>query len=150
MEEMSHKPFLLLFGPNLNQIEKRDAKLYGALSLAEIARRTQEHFQGQGVEVVLKSSNCEGELIDILQEFSEKAAGIIFNPGALSHYSYALHDAILDVQCPVVEVHFSNIHAREDFRRTSVTAPACDGVVAGFGWAGVITAIASLRLRGAE
>jgi 3-dehydroquinate dehydratase-2 len=95
----------------------------------------------------MRSSNHEGELIDILQEFSEQAAGIIFNPGALSHYSYALHDAILDVRCTVVEVHFSNIHAREEFRRTSVTAPACDGVIAGLGWKGLIAALSSILLR---
>lgn len=144
---MSNKEFLLLFGPNLNQIEKRDAKLYGTLSLAEITRRVQQHFEGGAISVIMRSSNHEGELIDILQEFSERAAGIVFNPGALSHYSYALHDAILDVRCPVVEVHFSNIHGREEFRRTSVTAAACDGVVAGFGWTGLITAISTLIER---
>jgi 3-dehydroquinate dehydratase-2 len=143
---MTIKVFLLLFGPNLNQIEKRDSSLYGNLSLAEIAKRAQEHFEDQEVRVVMRCSNHEGALIDTLQEFSEQAAGIIFNPGALSHYSYALHDAILDVRCPVVEVHFSNIHAREEFRRTSVTAPACDGVVVGLGWKGLIAAISSLLL----
>ena len=147
---MATKQFLLLFGPNLNQIEKRDHKLYGDLSLVEISRRVQEHFEGQGVEIVMKSSNHEGALIDTLQEYSERAAGIVFNPGALSHYSYALHDAILDVRCPVVEVHFSNIHAREEFRRTSVTAPACNGVIAGFGWTGLIAAIATILTRGGD
>lgn len=140
--------FLLLFGPNLNQIEKRDASLYGSLSLVEIAKRVEEHFEDRGVRVVMRCSNHEGVLIDTLQEFSEQAAGIIFNPGALSHYSYALHDAILDVRCPVIEVHFSNIHAREEFRRTSVTAPACDGVVAGLGWKGLIAAVSSLLMQG--
>lgn len=144
---MGNKVFLLLFGPNLNQIEKRDSALYGTLSLSDIARRVQEHFEAQSVQVVMKTSNHEGELIDILQEFSERATGIVINPGALSHYSYALHDAILDVRCPVVEVHFSNIHGREEFRRTSVTAAACDGVIAGFGWTGLIAAISSVLSR---
>lgn len=142
---MTTSLFLLLFGPNLNQIEKRDSTLYGNLSLAEITKRVQAHFEEEGVKVVMRCSNHEGELIDTLQEYSEQAAGIVFNPGALSHYSYALHDAILDVRCPVVEVHFSNIHGREEFRRTSVTAPACDGVIAGLGWAGLIAAISSIK-----
>ncbi len=147
---MIKKVFLLLFGPNLNQLEKRDASLYGSLSLAEISQRVQDHFEADGVRVVMRCSNHEGVLIDTLQEFSEQATGIIFNPGALSHSSFALHDAILDVRCPVVEVHFSNIHAREEFRRTSVTAPACRGVVAGLGWYGLVAAISSLLLIGDE
>jgi len=127
------KRFLLLFGPNLNRIERRDPSLYGSLSLQQIQERLQALFPPSEVTVELRHSNCEGTLIDILQEYSDKANGILFNPGAFTHYSYALRDAIADVQCPVIEVHLSNIHARESFRNHSVTAASCAGVVAGFG-----------------
>lgn len=137
--------FLLLYGPNLNQIEKRNPALYGSLSLAGIESEVQRYFAGQDIHVHTRHSNHEGMLIDILQEHSEKVDGILFNPGALSHYSYALRDAIADVRCPVIEVHFSNIHAREEFRHTSVTAASCRGVIAGLGWYGLVLGILALR-----
>ena len=143
---MDTQTILLLFGPNLNQIEKRDPALYGSLSLDEIVARVQRHFEAQGVSIVMKCSNHEGDLIDALQEYSERALGVVCNPGALSHYSYALRDAIADCRCPVVEVHFSNIHAREEFRRHSVTAGACKGVIAGMGWEGLVAGVSSILL----
>lgn len=138
------KLFLLLFGPNLNRIERRDPSLYGSLSLQQIQERVQQLFEPSGVVIELRHSNCEGQLIDILQEYSDKAHGILFNPGALTHYSYALRDAIADVQCPVIEVHFSNIHAREPFRQHTVTAASCTGVIAGFGAKGLELGIKAL------
>jgi 3-dehydroquinate dehydratase-2 len=138
------KVILLLFGPNLNIIEKRNPSLYGNLSLKEIEASVRERFEREELEIVSFQSNSEGVLIDTLQEYSERAFGIIFNPGALSHYSYALRDAIADVRCPVVEVHFSNIHAREAFRHQSVTAASCKAVIAGFGWSGLSVAISAL------
>ena len=136
--------FLLLYGPNLNQIEKRDPVLYGSLSLAGIEEEVRRCVADQDVQVFSRHSNHEGTLIDILQEHSEKVDGIIFNPGALSHYSYSLRDAIADVRCPVIEVHFSNIYAREEFRHTSVTAATCRGVISGLGWYGLVLGISAL------
>lgn len=136
--------FLLLYGPNLNQIEKRNSTLYGSLSLPGIEAEVLRHFTGHDVQLHTRHSNHEGALIDILQEHSEKVDGILFNPGALSHYSYALRDAIADVRCPVIEVHLSNIHAREEFRHTSVTAASCRGVIAGLGWYGFVLGISAL------
>ena len=138
------KPILLLFGPNLNQIEKRDPALYGGRSLQEIVTAVRESVTAKDISIEYRHSNSEGVLIDILQEYSESALGIVFNPGALSHYSYALMDAIKDVRCPVIEVHFSNIHAREPFRHHSVTAAACSGVIAGFGWQGLALAVSHI------
>mgnify|MGYP006270317539 CR=1 FL=1 len=139
-----NKLILLLFGPNLNIIEKRNPSLYGNVSLKEIEALVRKRFEGEGVEIRSFQSNSEGILIDTLQEYSEKAHGIIFNPGALSHYSYALRDAIADVKCPVIEVHVSNIHAREAFRHQSVTAASCKGVIAGLGWEGLSLAVSAL------
>jgi 3-dehydroquinate dehydratase-2 len=138
------KLFLLLFGPNLNRIERRDPALYGSLSLNQIQEQLRATFASSEIVLELRHSNCEGQLIDILQEYSDTAAGILFNPGALTHYSYALRDAIADVICPVIEVHFSNIHARESFRQQSVTAASCKGVITGFGAHGLELGIRAL------
>jgi 3-dehydroquinate dehydratase-2 len=138
------KLFLLLFGPNLNRIERRNKSLCGSLTLRQIHEELQELFASADVALDLRHSNCEGQLIDILQEYSDKAAGILFNPGALAHYSYALRDAITDVECSVIEVHFSNVHAREPFRQHSVTAASCKGVIAGFGARGLELGIRAL------
>ena len=144
------KHILLLFGPNLNRLESRSKSLYGSLSLSEIGAHLQNIFKQSDVALEIRHSNCEGTLIDILQEHSEKCTGIVFNPGAFTHYSYALRDAITDVQCPVIEVHFSNIHARESFRQHSVTAASCKGIIVGFGWRGLEMAIADILRREVE
>ena len=138
------KVILLLFGPNLNIVEKRNPTLYGTMSLKEMEASVKARFEDSDVEIVSRQSNSEGVLIDTLQEYSEQALGIIVNPGALGHYSYALGDAIADVKCPVVEVHLSNIHAREVFRHQSVTAASCKGVIAGFGWTGLVLGVSAL------
>lgn len=135
---------LILLGPNLNLLGTRSPEIYGSLSMAQIHAEVQQRVEKLGVAVDLKQSNEEGELIDCLQDASRSYSGVAFNPGAFSHYSYALHDAIKDTQCPVVEVHFSNIHAREEFRHRSVTAPACKGVIAGLGWYGLVLAIEAI------
>jgi 3-dehydroquinate dehydratase-2 len=123
--------------------------MYGSLTVQEIHAEVQRLTTGLGVTVAVQQSNSEGELIDHLQEASQSCGGVVFNPGALSHYSYALRDAISDMQCPVIEVHFSNIHARESFRHTSVTASVCRGVIVGLGWFGVVLGIQALLRAGA-
>ena len=134
---MTQRQILILLGPNLNRLERRDPSLYGSLSLSEIEERLRELFKEPDLVLEVRHSNCEGALIDILQDYSERCAGILFNPGAYTHYSYALRDAIADVQCPVIEVHLSNIHARDSFRHQSVTAARCKGVIVGVGWRGL-------------
>ena len=136
---------LLIHGPNLNMLGKRDAGHYGAKTLANIESLTQKEAGTVGFGVKAFQSNHEGALIDFLQKESAGAAGIIINPGALTHYSYALHDALLDTGLPCVEVHLSDIQSREAWRRTSVTAPACIGVISGKKEAGYADAIKLLK-----
>ncbi|WP_242394078.1 type II 3-dehydroquinate dehydratase [Anaeromyxobacter oryzisoli] len=131
---------LLLNGPNLNLLGEREPDIYGRTTLAEIEKMVVDACAGWTVQVKAFQSNHEGKLIDFLHEHRKAAKGIILNPGALTHTSYALHDALKAVPAPAIEVHLSNIHAREGFRHTSVTAPACRGVIAGLGYRGYILA----------
>ena len=125
---------LVLHGPNLNLLGTREPEVYGRASLAEINRTVQRHAASRGARAVCRQSNHEGELVDWIQSAAtEGFGGIVINPGALTHYSVALHDAVAAVTLPVVEVHLSNIHGREEFRRHSVIAPAAAGQVSGFG-----------------
>jgi 3-dehydroquinate dehydratase-2 len=124
---------LVLHGPNLNLTGVREPEVYGTTTLAEINRRLVEEGAARGVDVRAYQSNHEGSLIDALHDAREWANGAIFNPGALTHYSYALRDAVASVPYPVVEIHMSLPAAREPFRRRSVIAPACAGQIAGFG-----------------
>lgn len=128
---MSMKKILLVHGPNLNALGRRDATHYGALTLPDIERLVQREAKARGYALKSFQSNHEGSLIDFLQKESPKAIGVIINPGALTHYSYALHDALKDTGLPSVEVHLSNIKEREEWRRHSVTAPACVAQVSG-------------------
>ncbi|MBI5135267.1 3-dehydroquinate dehydratase [Candidatus Uhrbacteria bacterium] len=122
---------LLIHGPNLNRLGTRDPQLYGTLTLDALQQQTRATAQALGYIIRAFQSNHEGALIDWLQENASTAAGIIMNPGALGHYSYALYDALLDTKLPCLEVHLSDIHARESWRAHSVIAPACIAQVSG-------------------
>lgn len=124
---------LILNGPNLNLLGTREPEIYGRETLADIIADLRKHAALSDATILDFQSNTEGELIDRLHEARAEVDGVVFNPGAFAHYSIALRDAISSIGLPVVETHLSNIHAREEFRHTSVLAPVCLGVVAGFG-----------------
>lgn len=125
--------FLVLNGPNLNLLGSREPGVYGKTGYAELCRGLEQYAAAHGSTAVCFQSNHEGELIDRLHAAPGKFDAIIFNPGAFTHYSYALLDALKAIDVPCVEVHISNIHQREEFRRVSVTAPACVGQITGLG-----------------
>ncbi len=127
---------LLLNGPNLNLLGEREPHIYGTTTLADVEAMVRDTCAPYGIEVKAIQSNYEGALIDFLQENRQAARGAIVNPGALGHTSYALHDAVKAMSCPVLEVHISNVHAREEWRRTSVLSPATRGQIAGLGTMG--------------
>jgi len=133
--------FLLIHGPNLNMLGQRNAAHYGSQTLAEINRLVQQRAGELGVEIAIFQSNGEGALVDFIQAQSPQAAGIIINPGALTHYGLSLRDALEDCRLPVIEVHLSNIYAREEWRAHSVVAPIARGQISGLGWWGYIAAL---------
>ena len=137
----------VLQGPNLNLTGLREPGVYGARTLEDIHRRIAQRAEELGVEVEFYQSNWEGALIDKLHACRSTVDGVIFNPGAYSHTSYALRDAISAIALPVVEVHISNIHAREEFRHTSLITAVCLGQICGLGETGYILAMEALVER---
>ena len=135
---------LVLHGPNLNALGRRDRHHYGVLTLDEIDRRIVERAEALGVAVDCFQSNHEGALIDRLQQDAGRIDGVVINAGALTHYGLALKDALTDAAVPVVEVHLSNVHAREEWRRHSVLADTALGQIAGLGWRGYTAALEAL------
>jgi 3-dehydroquinate dehydratase-2 len=125
---------LVLNGPNINFLGRRNPAIYGTLTLEQVNQELAQKAGSLGVEIACFQSNSEGRLIDCIQEHWAGINGIVINPGALTHYGYALKDALIDAAVPVIEVHLGNIHAREEWRRHSVIADIARGQIAGFGW----------------
>jgi 3-dehydroquinate dehydratase-2 len=132
---------LVINGPNLNLLGAREPSYYGVKTLEDILEALEETARDLDVELEAFQSNHEGALIDYVQVNAPDASGIIVNAGALTHYGLALRDALIDSRLPIIEVHLSNIHAREEFRRRSVLADVAVGQIAGLGWKGYLYAL---------
>jgi 3-dehydroquinate dehydratase-2 len=124
----------VIHGPNLNLLGRREPDVYGRVTLPEIDEQLRVYAAKEGIGLQTFQSNHEGAIVDAVHQAMQWADGLVINPGAYTHYSYAIRDAIAGVGLPAVEVHLSNIHAREPFRHTSVIAPVCVGQIAGFAW----------------
>lgn len=135
------KKILIINGPNLNLLGQREEEIYGTTSFNEILKDLKETAIKNDVELDYFQSNHEGEIIDRMHQAIGNIDYIIFNPGALTHYSYSIHDAIKAIKIPTVEVHISNIYTREGWRAKSVISPAVDGVISGFGLRGYAIAV---------
>ncbi len=132
---------MVINGPNLNMLGIREPEIYGNQTYSDLENYIEEYGEKLGIETIVLQSNGEGEIIDFIHHALGNYHGIVINPGAYTHYSYAIHDALKSVSLPCVEVHLSDIHSREDFRRISVTAPACIKQISGQGFAGYSAAI---------
>ncbi len=141
------KTIRIINGPNLNMLGVREPEVYGSLTLDEINTRVASEAEVLRIQVEFMQFSAEGEIIDAIHSAQGAVDGIILNAGAYTHYSYAIRDAIASVSVPVVEVHLSNIHARDEFRHTSVIAPACAGQISGFGVASYLLALRALLHR---
>ena len=141
---------LVAHGPNLNTLGRREPAIYGTTTLEEINARLAARAAELGCEAVTFQSNAEGALIDFLQAEGPSAAGLVINAGGLSHTSVALRDAVAGMGRPAIEVHVSNIYAREPFRQTSLLAPVCRGQISGLGWRGYLYALDALITKGAD
>ncbi len=136
---------LVLHGPNLNLLGIREPEIYGTTTLEDINQLLQKKAAEWDLELRILQSNHEGVLVDFLHENRTWADGVLINPGALTHYGYSLHDAILAIQKPTVEVHLSNIFAREEWRKKSVLSPACKGIISGFGVGSYLLGLEALK-----
>ncbi len=136
---------LVLHGPNLNLLGVREPGIYGATTFDEINRLIKEYGKQHHIETRIQQSNHEGALIDAIHEALDWADAIVINPGAYTHYSYAIADALRAVKLPAVEVHLTNVHARDEFRRHSVVVPACVGQISGFGPASYLLGLDAAR-----
>ncbi|MBM4447201.1 MAG: type II 3-dehydroquinate dehydratase [Chloroflexi bacterium] len=132
---------MVINGPNLNILGKRNKALYGDKTLSQIDTLLKKEGEDLGVDIVSFQSNNEGALIDFIQKSSSEVSGIIINPGALTHYGFSLRDALADSGLPVIEIHLSNIYAREEWRAKSVIAPIAKGQISGLGWRGYVAAL---------
>ena len=132
---------MVVNGPNINLLGVREPEVYGTKTYSDLENYIEDYCEEKDIEVVVLQSNHEGEIIDFIHHALGNYDGIVINPGAFTHYSYAIHDALSSVMIPSVEVHISNIHIREEFRKTSVTAPACVGQITGLGFKGYLLAI---------
>ena len=138
---------LVLQGPNINMLGKRKAEHYGSVTMEEIHKKMSQKASELGCELTFFQSNHEGAMIDYIQSNSDRVQGIIINAGALTHYGLSMRDALADAGLPTVEVHLSNIHSREEFRRLSVVAALAVGQIAGLGWRGYLYALEYLAAR---
>lgn len=136
---------LVINGPNINFLGIREKAIYGKQDYAYLLTLLEEKAKKEGIEIIPFQSNGEGEIIDRIQEaYFDETNAIIINPGAYTHYSYAIRDALASFDMPKIEVHISNVHKREEFRHTSVTAPVCTGQIVGLGLRGYILAVDAL------
>ena len=141
------KKILVIHGPNLNLLGEREPGVYGTDTFESINAEIIAHSKGYGMECDIFQSNHEGAIIDKLHEASKEYDGVVLNAGAYTHYSYAIRDAIAAIKIPVVEVHLSNIHARDGFRENSVIAPVCAGQISGFGKYSYLMGVDALNYR---
>ncbi len=139
------KTVFVLNGPNLNMLGKREPGIYGGKTLSDIETLCKTHGKSLGLEIDFRQSNHEGTLVDWLHEASDASIGVAINPGAYGHTSIALHDAIRAISVPVVELHLSNIHAREEFRHHSMISAAAKGMICGFGPTSYVLALDALK-----
>lgn len=135
----------LIHGPNLNMLGVRDPDIYGKDKFETVNRKIEEHAKALGVEIRIQHSNSEGEIINFLQDAMSWANAVVINPGAYTHYAYAIRDAIADSRLPTIEVHLTNVHAREEFRRHSVISPVATGQIVGFGTQSYLLALQAAK-----